>query len=55
MRLMPVTDAMFLVAETREMICPLLSGPKLMIFWMTKEIMNADQEASPGRDYRQAA
>jgi len=35
-------------------ICPLLSGPKLMIFWTTKEIWNAEQEASPGRDYRQA-
>ena len=36
-------------------ICPLLSGPKLMIFWITKETRNAEQEASPGRDYRQAA
>jgi hypothetical protein len=36
-------------------ICPLLSGPKLMIFWITKETWNAEQEASPGRDYRQAA
>jgi hypothetical protein len=36
-------------------ICPLLSGPKLRIFWMTKETWNAEQEASPGRDYRQAA
>ncbi|SNT20943.1 Hemerythrin HHE cation binding domain-containing protein, partial [Sphingomonas laterariae] len=32
------------------MICPLLSGPKLMIFWITKETRNAEQEASPGRD-----
>ena len=32
------------------LICPLLSGPKLMIFWMTKEIWNAEQEESPGRD-----
>jgi cell division protein FtsB len=23
-----------------------------MIFWTTKEIWNAEQEASPGRDYR---
>src|SRR3546814_9373417 len=37
------------------LICLLLSGPKLMIFWISKEIMNAEQEASPGRDYRQAA
>src|SRR3546814_13980470 len=36
------------------LICPLLSGPKLMIFWITKETRNAEQEASPGRDYRQA-
>ncbi|MEA3389635.1 MAG: transglutaminase-like cysteine peptidase [Pseudomonadota bacterium] len=42
-------------SEDRRLICPLLSGPKLMIFWMTKENMNAGQEASPGRDYRQAA
>ena len=38
-----------------KLICPLLSGPKLMIFWITKETWNAEQEASPGRDYRQAA
>ena len=38
-----------------QVICPLLSGPKLMIFWITKEITNAEQEASPGRDYWQAA
>ncbi len=38
-----------------DLICPLLSGPKLMIFWITKETRNAEQEASPGRDYRQAA
>src|SRR3546814_13146259 len=37
------------------LICPLLSGPKLMIFWITKETRNAEHEASPGRDYRQAA
>ena len=37
------------------LICPLLSGPKLMICWITKETWNAEQEASPGRDYRQAA
>lgn len=42
-------------AAVKELICPLLSGPKLMIFWITKEIMNAEQEASPGRDYWQAA
>ena len=39
----------------KDLICPLLSGPKLMIFWITKETWNAEQEASPGRDYRQAA
>jgi putative transposase len=37
------------------LICPLLSGPKLMIFWITKETRYAEQKASPGRDYRQAA
>ena len=42
-------------ATVPQMICPLLSGPKLMVFWMTKETWNAEQEASPGRDYRQAA
>jgi hypothetical protein len=41
--------------DPRHLICPLLSGPKLMIFWMMKETRNAEQEASPGRDYRQAA
>ena len=43
------------IASTMALICPLLSGPKLMIFWITKETWNAEQEASPGRDYRQAA
>ena len=43
------------VAPDVVVICPLLSGPKLMIFWITKETWNAEQEASPGRDYRQAA
>ena len=47
--------ALWIEILTVEVICPLLSGPKLMIFWMTKEIWNAEQEASPGRDYRQAA
>ena len=36
------------------LIRPLLSGSKLMIFWITKEVMNAGQAASPGRDYWQA-
>ncbi|OWQ87678.1 hypothetical protein CDQ91_20820 [Sphingopyxis witflariensis] len=48
-------DAGLFVALEEDVICPLLSGPKLMIFWITKEIMNAEQEASPGRDYWQAA
>jgi exonuclease SbcC len=43
------------LTRRKDLICPLLSGPKLRIFWMTKETWNAEQEASPGRDYRQAA
>ena len=35
-------------------ICPLLSGPKSLLFWTTKEFVNG-QEAQAGRDYRQAA
>ena len=38
----------------REMICPLLSGPKSLLFWTTKELGNG-QEAQAGRDHRQAA
>jgi len=37
------------------LICPLLSGPKSMLFWIAKEIGNAIEEASAGGDYRQAA
>ena len=36
-------------------ICPLLSGPKLMLFWIMKEIGNAIEEAQAGGDYRQAS
>jgi hypothetical protein len=35
-------------------ICPLLSGPKSLLFWTTKELGNG-QEAQAGRDHRQAA
>lgn len=35
-------------------ICPLLSGPKSLLFWIMKEFGNG-QEAQAGRDYRQAA
>ena len=52
--LLPSRTGLAIILVT-EVICPLLSGPKLMIFWTTKEIRNAEQEASPGRDYRQAA
>lgn len=51
----PPTRGEELEFACRALICPLLSGPKLMIFWITKETRNAEQEASPGRDYRQAA
>jgi hypothetical protein len=37
-----------------EMICPLLSGPKSLLFWIMKEFENG-QEAQARRDYRQAA
>lgn len=40
--------------EFAVLLCPLSSGPELMIFRMTTENMNAGQGASPGRDYRQA-
>ena len=36
------------------LICPLLSGPKSLLFWIMKEFGNG-QEAQAGRDYRQAA
>ncbi len=37
------------------LICPLLSGPKSMLFWVMKETGNAIEEAQTGGDYRQAA
>lgn len=39
----------------RIVICPLLSGPKYLLFWIMKELGNAVQEAQAGRDHRQAA
>ena len=42
-------------ARTKEVICPLLSGPKYLLFWTMKETRNAVQEAQAGRDYWQAA
>ena len=36
-------------------ICPLLGGPKSMLFWTRKEKTNAIQETHAGGDYRQAA
>ncbi len=38
-----------------ELICPLLSGPKSMLFWIMKEIGNAIEEAQAGGDHRQVA
>ena len=40
---------------TTAVICPLLSGPKYLLFWIEKEIGNAVQEAQAGRDHWQAA
>lgn len=37
------------------LICPLLSGPKSLLFWIMKETLNAIEEAHAGGDYRQAA
>jgi len=37
------------------MTCPLLVGPKSMLFWTRKEKTNAMQETQAGGDYRQAA
>ena len=37
------------------LICPLPSGPKSILFWVTKEIGNAIEEALAGGDYRRAA
>jgi hypothetical protein len=37
------------------LICPLLGGPKYMLFWTRKEKTNAIQETHAGGDYRQAA
>ncbi|GLI99893.1 hypothetical protein Sbs19_37110 [Sphingobium sp. BS19] len=37
-----------------KVICPLLSGPESLLFWIMKEFGNG-QEAQAGRDYRQAA
>jgi hypothetical protein len=34
-------------------ICPLLVGPKSLLFWNEKETWNAIQEAQAGGDYRQ--
>jgi hypothetical protein len=41
--------------QSFQLICPLLGGPKSMLFWIMKEIGNAIEEAQAGGDYRQAA
>ena len=38
-----------------KLICPLLGGPKSMLFWTRKEKTNAIQETHAEGDYRQAA
>lgn len=45
----------FDVAEEVLLTCPLLGGPKSMLFWTRKEKTNAIQETHAGGDYRQAA
>jgi hypothetical protein len=37
------------------LICPLLGGPKSMLFWTRKGKKNAIQETHAGGNYRQAA
>jgi hypothetical protein len=49
-----VIDA-FIPIGIAGLICPLLSGPKSMLFWIAKETWNAIEEAQAGGDYRQAA
>jgi hypothetical protein len=41
--------------QRANMICPLLGGPKSMLFWTRKGKKNAIQETHAGGDYRQAA
>lgn len=41
-------------ADALKVICPLLGGPKSLLFWTTKELEDG-QEAQAGRDHRQAA
>ena len=52
----PLADGL-LVSDTIRcpLICPLLSGPKSMLFWITKEIGNAIEEAQAGGDHWQVA
>ncbi len=38
-----------------ELICPLLIGPKSLLFWIEKETWNAIQEAQAGGNHWQAA
>jgi acetyl-CoA acetyltransferase len=45
----------FINPAMRAVICPLLGGPKYMLFWTRKEKTNAIQETHAGGDYRQAA
>lgn len=43
------------VNSVEQLICPRLSDPPIMIAWITKGMLNAEQEAQAGRNYRQAA
>ena len=42
------------LSHHQRLVCPLLSGPKSLLFWIMKEFGNR-QEAQSGRDYRQGA
>jgi hypothetical protein len=45
----------YLFRAKQSVTCPLLVGPKSMLFWIRKEKTNAMQETHAGGDYRQAA
>jgi hypothetical protein len=48
-------DVVIIGAGLAGLICPLLGGPKSMLFWTRKEKTNAIQDTHAGGDYRQAA
>ena len=50
----PTRSARPRTCRTYEVICPLLSGPEFLLFWIMKEFGDG-QEAPAEGDYRQAA